>query len=209
MKYPEVRIEYAWLLGDNVSQYLNQLWGDGTPLRSYEEYQEVAENYTKAWQPYEKKILRGMCNTLGLSFHQNTIDVHIAPWMHAFSSPMVIGVNYKPDRFIEILTHEMIHRLLTDNNESAYDMDHVKEWQELFGKEPSKNTLVHIPVHAVMRAVFDDVLQEPERTKHDKKLCEQWPDYDAAWKYVDQVGYKKIIEQLRESYKKQSERRAV
>lgn len=205
MKYPEIRIKYGYLLSDNTSQYLNELWGDGTPLRSPEEYEEIVETYQKVWQPYEAKILKGMCDTLGLSFRQDIIDVYIAPWMNAYSDPMVIGVTFTPERFIEVFTHELIHRLLTDNNQSRYDTDYVKEWQKLFSKEHDWNVLVHIPVHATLQAVFDDVLGEPERTNHDKKLCEQWPAYDAAWGYVEKAGHKKIIKQLKESYKTLSE----
>lgn len=205
MKYPEIRIRYGWLLSDNVSKPLNELWGDGTPLRTFEEYEDIAENYKKAWKPYEKKIINGMCDAFGLTFRQSIIDVYIAPWMGAYSDPMVIGVHYKPDHFIEIFTHELLHRLLTDNNESSYDTHYIKLWRRLFGDKHSKNTLVHIPVHAGLQAIFDNVLDEPKRTKHDKKQCEQWEHYDAAWKYVDKVGYKKIIDQLRESYKNLSE----
>lgn len=205
MKYPEIRIKYGYLLSDNTSQYLNELWGDGTPLRSPEEYEEIVETYQKVWQPYEAKILKGMCDTLGLSFRQDIIDVYIAPWMNAYSDPMVIGVTFTPERFIEVFTHELIHRLLTDNNQSRYDTDYVKEWQKLFSKEHDWNALVHIPVHATLQAVFEDVLGEPKRISHDKKLCKQWPAYDAAWEYVEKTGHKKIIKQLKESYKTLSE----
>lgn len=29
----------------------------------------------------------------------------------------------------------------------------------------------------------------------------RWPDYHKAWQYVEAQGYKRIIEQLRKSYK--------
>jgi len=206
MKYPEIRIRYNQLFTDQISRPLNELWGeDESSMLGPEGCEKIAESYRNAWQPYEKKIIKAMGNTLGLSFRQNIIDVHIAPWMHAFSDPMMVGIIFKPDRFVEILTHEMLHRLLTDNNESSYDTEYTDEWAKLFGSEHSWNTLVHIPVHAVFQAIFDNKLQEPERTKHDKKICERLPDYNAAWKYVEKAGYKEIIEKLRESYKKLSE----
>ncbi len=205
MNYPEIRIKYGWLLSAEVSEPLNKLWGDGTPLRTKEEYEQIVENYQKAWKPYEKKIIKGMCDTLGLSFRQNIVDVYIAPWINAFSDPMVIGVTFEPNRFIEVLTHELLHRLLTDNNESNYVTTYTDEWAELFGKEHSWNALVHIPAHASMQAIFDDVLKEPSRTESDKKLCKQWKDYNAAWEYVGEVGYEEVIAKLKESYKKLSE----
>lgn len=202
MKYPEIRIKDAWLLRQYASAHLHELWGkDGEPLANDNDMQQVVDGYTKAWKPYEEKVIHGMCELLGLEFRQNIIDVHIAPWFYAFSDPMVIGVTYSPDRFVEVLTHEMIHRLLTDNIQTPYDAMYADHWKELFGKDHSFGTLVHIPVHAVLQAIFDDVLHEPARTKNDRELCRKWPDYDAAWSYVEKHGYKKIIEQLTDSYK--------
>ncbi len=209
MNYPEVRIRYGWLLSNEVSRPLNELWGDGMPLRTLKEYETIVASYKKAWQPYEEKILKSMCDTLGLSFRQNIVDVYIAPWMAAFSDPMVIGVTYKPDRFVEVFTHELLHRLLTDNNESAYSTQYTEEWEKLFGKQHSWNVIVHIPVHAMLQAIFDDVLKESKRTERDKKICKQWEHYNAAWEYVEETGYKQIIEKLKESYKKLDESRKV
>lgn len=199
---PEVRIKDAWLLRENASRHLHELWAkDDAVLADDDKMYEIVQNYKNTWQPYEKKILEGMCDLVGLQFYQNTIDVHIAPWFNAFSSPMIIGVMFKPERFVEVLTHEICHRLLTDNQ---YDTEYPilkDEWVRMFGDEVSMNTRNHIPVHAMLQAIFDDILKEPARTKNDKVLCTQWPDYDAAWKYVDEHGYKNIIEQLKNSYR--------
>lgn len=66
--------------------------------------------------------------------------------------------------------------------------------------------LVRISAHNVLQAVFDDILGNPEWKKRDKELCKQWPDYDAAWKYVEEHGYKEIIKQLRNSYREIEQR---
>lgn len=201
MNYPEIRIKNAYLLRQNVSVHLHKLWGKGgSELADDKRVDEIVELYRKAWVPYEKKIIHGMCDLLELEFRQNIIDVNIAPWFTAFSDPMVIGVIYEPDRFVDVLTHELIHRLLTDNIQTLYDTEYAAEWKKLYG-ERSKNELVHIPVHAVLQTVFDDILGEPERTKRDRELCKQWPDYDAAWTYVETNGYKEIIKRLKANYK--------
>lgn len=204
MNYPEIRIEYAWLLSDATSKHLNDFWGDGTPLLSEDEYKSIAKSYRKTWKIYEKRILHALEDILGLRFRHNIIDVYIAPWMNAYSDPMVIGVQYEPSHFVEVLTHELIHRYLDDNNIVSRDDRLLKEWRNMFGNQEF-NVTVHIPVHAIMQKIFDDIINEPDRTIHDKKECEQWPEYDAAWKYVDKVGYEKIIKQLKEIYKRLGE----
>jgi hypothetical protein len=200
MKYPEIRIKYAWLLVDAASEPMNKLWGNAEPLRSHKEYETIVESYKTAWAPYEKRILQAMCEGVGLSFRQNIVDVNIAPWFGAISDPLVIGVMNTPDRFVEILTHEVIHRLLTDNNETRYDTLYADEWKKLFGDDHTFVELVHIPVHAVMQFVFDDVLKEPGRTTNDKNRVKEYDDYHSAWKYVEEFGYKRVVEQLKENY---------
>ena len=201
---PEIRIDYSWLLRGNVSEHLNKLWGDGTPLRSEDRYRLIAKKYRNAWEPFADKILNGMCDITGLTFRQNIIDVYIAPWFAAFSDPMVIGVKYEPDVFVDVLTHELLHRLLTDNNSVPSTLRLLPTWEKMFGKNHSFITLVHIPVHAIHEAIYLDVLHDPNRLVRDKVSHQQnkHADYVKAWEYVEKHGYKEIINQLKESYSK-------
>lgn len=70
-----------------------------------------------------------------------------------------------------MITHELIHRLLTDNTSNHYLTDFRIEWERLYGKNHLQDTLIHIPVHAIMQAIFDDYLHEPDRTRRDKEMC--------------------------------------
>lgn len=136
-----------------------------------------------------------------MSFRQDIIDVYIAPWFTAFSDPMIIGVIHKPDLFVDILTHELIHRLITDNVTTPYNAPLLREWKKLFGKQHDWNTLVHIPVHAINKAIYLDILKSPKRLKRDIKRCSKFSvGYKEAWDYVEEYGYQEIIEQLRQSY---------
>ncbi len=201
-KLPEIRIKDAWIFRQEVSESLNKLWGDGIPLRSDDEYAQIVEKYQKAWKPLEQKILTAMTIILDLSFRQNIIDVYIAPWVNAFSDPMIIGVIFKPDEFVDTLTHELIHRLLTDNTMVPHELFLLPPWEKLFGEQHSNTALIHIPVHAVHKAIYLDVLQTPKRLERDidnKKISAK--DYLAGWEYVNQEGYEKIIASLKQSYK--------
>ena len=202
MSLPTIRIKDAWLLREAASVPLNELWGDGEPLKTDDEYAAITKAYQQAWQPFETKILGGMTNILGLSFKQNTIDVYIAPWFNAFSDPLVIGVTLEPDVFVDILTHELIHRLLTDNTTVPDDALLLIEWRQLFGEQNSFGMTVHIPVHAVHKAIYLDVLKAPERLERDvaNNQKNNATDYLNAWNYVDEHGYQGIITKLQKSY---------
>ncbi|CAN5641792.1 hypothetical protein BH23PAT2_BH23PAT2_07320 [soil metagenome] len=199
---PIIRINDAWLLRDNASKHLNKLYGEGEPLRSDEEYEEITNAYRDAWRPFEKKILSGMRDVIGLQFRQNIIDVYIAPWFNAFSDPMIIGVRSEPDAFVDILTHELLHRLLTDNTTVPHNTRFFTEWKKLYGKQHSFNATVHIPVHAVHKAIYIDILKAPERLKRDVAFVKKYDakDYLKAWDYVEKKGYKEIITELKQWY---------
>ncbi len=199
---PIIRIKNAYLLKDNASVYLHELWGNGEELADDEWLDARVLSYQDAWKPHEQKILAAMTEMLGLRFRQNIIDVYVAPWFNAFSDPLVIGIMSEPDVFVDLLTHELIHRLLTDNTAFEYDKELITIWEKLFGKEHTFGTLIHIPVHAVLQAIYLDTLEQPERLKRDKESSEEdeVEDYIKAWGYVSKTGYKEIIEKLRKSY---------
>lgn len=164
---------------------------------------EKVDKYKNAWQPYEARILTAMCEVFGLEFKQNTIDAYVLPFHNSFSDPMVISTKYTPDRFIEVFTHEITHRLLTDNNILTVGTGNalLQSWERLFGETHSFNTLVHILVHAILEYIFKDILNEPARFDRDIELCAKYQDYALAWDYVQEHGYKEIIKQLREEYR--------
>lgn len=193
--YPTIRFSHAWLLATTASEVMNEKWGDGTPLQSYEFYNDVAKKYEAWWRPHNDVILQGLYEITGLEFSQNIIDVHVAPWFYAISSPMVIGVIFKTqDELINVVTHELIHRLLTDNTTVDYNFDFVSYWKQQFGEEHSHKTITHIPVHAIMQKLYTGVLKRPDLIELDKKNVANNPDYSAAWEYVEQKGSDVIIE---------------
>jgi hypothetical protein len=196
---PEIRMRYGWLLANNASVPMNKLWGKGEPLESAEYYNAIVDKYWAAWEPYQNRILRGMQELLGIEFRQDIIDVYIAPWFHAFSDPMVFGIKYEPDRFVDVFTHELLHRLMTDAKQLPFDHNLLADWTNLFG-EQNTVTLVHIPVHAVHKAVLLDVLNEPQRLERELEITSEWPDYKKAWDYIQAHDYRQIINDLKKIY---------
>lgn len=194
---PQIRIKYAWLLAGEASGVMNEKYGDGTPLRSYEEYEKIAETYRGWWSQCGEDILKGICDILDLEFSQNSIDIYIAPWFNPISDPMVVGPAFtSADALVNTITHELIHRLLTDNTTIAYNHDFLADWKQAFGANHEWNTLVHIPVHAVMKKLYLDVINRPDLLEFDIANTKSNPPYAKAWQYVNNEGYDEIIDKL-------------
>lgn len=203
MPLPEIRIKKSGLLIDALSPWMRPVFEkDGYPEILDSEFLDgKVKEFTEAWEPYERKILSGMCGALGLEFRQNYIDVYVAPFGHSFSDPMVIASKTEADRVVEILTHEILHRLLTDNTKVKPEERLADEWWRMYGKEHSFVTVIHIPVHALMKYIFLDLMKEPKRYERDVLRTQNYKDYRLAWDYVDQHDYRDIIHRLEKSYK--------
>lgn len=207
MNTPLVRIQYSWLLAEGASKALElQATGKADDNIPHEEYQAKTTEYRSAWAAYQAKILPGISEAVGLEFRRPIIDISTAPWFIPISDPVVINFRDEPDQFIDTLTHELFHVLFTDNHiMTLHDSDGsksplLKEWQRMFGEIDDFNMLVHIPAHAGLKYIYQDVLKQPRRLRRDIKMCQEWPSYKAAWDYVETHDYKKILAQLKGSY---------
>ena len=208
MNIPEVRIQFSWLLYDTVSITLHEkLAKPGEELPSQIQCEEWTNDYRQAWQSKQRKILTALCSELNLEFRRPVLDVDLAPWLRPISSPLLMGFQNKPDQFVDVLTHELCHVLLTDNNiqtnrgKSETRGSMLQTWKKLFGEDHDFVTLVHIPVHACLKFVYLDILREPERLQRDIEHCNRWPAYKKAWEYIEAHDYQTIINQVKKSYK--------
>ena len=46
-------------------------------------------------------------------------------------------------------------------------------------------------VHAILEALYTDILHKPKEIIEDIKMCQSMPDYRRAWEIVKKEGYKK------------------
>lgn len=205
LKNPEVRINYSWLLKNDISEKVAKL--NRWKLESDDQFEEWAENYRKAWAKKEKTILAAMQEITGLEFYLPVIDIAIAPYIIPKSQPLIISFMDTPEVAVETITHELTHTLLCDNRTiSLYgenrDFMLGTEWQKLFGFEDDFNAVVHVPVHAVCQKVFEDYLGDERYVARDKQLMKKFgaTSYLKSWEYVEQEGADVIIEKLKKSY---------
>lgn len=197
-KPPCVRIRYNSIL-DSVYRkaYASDPAFAGIPYPSEEEIETRIERYKTEWKGYGENLLRGMCEKLGLHFCQNVIDVYIVGRAIPVSDPMVLGIRHKPDYFVDVLTHELLHRLLTDYAEEGDLWEIVDEWY----LTEWRIVKAHILVHAVHAHLFLDVLKQPKRLVREIEASETLPPgYKRAWDLVFAEGFKaynKLIEKFK------------
>ena len=199
---PEVRILFSDLLYYNESQILAKNYKKH--VKPIDFCNNRIKEYRDAWEPKQKTILLGMQDIYQLNFYRPVIDSIVAPFFAPMSIPIILNFRSEPDAFIDILTHELFHNLFNDNHKVNYLTRHnlLNAWKDLFGKDIEPKVLVHIMVHAGLKAIYLDVLNEPYRLERDVSECQQWPAYKAAWDYVEQNGYREINHTIRNLYQK-------
>lgn len=205
--HPEVRIFYAGLLDRRESQILADHYK--RPMLPSDEVKSKVAEYRVEWKKYEHRLLSFLCDTLGLQFYRDVLDVHVAQFFIPKSEPLMINTIYEPDHFVDTLAHELTHTLLVDNNlvQNMGDLKTVdlgQRWKQLFDVDFSFTTIVHIPVHAVMAKVFAEFFDDNTRKERDMRWIDHFgaEDYKISWDYVDKIGYQNIIDMLKEDYKK-------
>lgn len=153
-----------------------------------------AKHYNKLWAIHGHKILRGIVRATGLSFKRNWIDVHVVS-LHSrpFSSPIVIKSRYSDTDFINVLTHELIHCLFSDNKGL---INSIIPWVPLDKCDTCND---HVFLHAILEYIYVDVLKSPAHLKRNIQVSSTPGNegYATAWKIVRGNSYQKIIKEFK------------
>lgn len=141
--------------------------------------------HVKAWKKVEADTLQKLRAITGLEFAQNFIDVYIVDGKGAISDPMIIGGNCDSEAFIRNLTHELVHRILTDNTQHT-----TFDGRILYGAGAMG---VHVVVHAVLMAIWAE-MDLIHYIRADMTKCRKVKEYHQAWDIVNREGYMRILE---------------
>lgn len=189
-RVPEIRIHYGYFL-DKMSC--------DAPLSENEITERMNANIN-AWHPYEQEVLVRMQRIIGLTFRQNVIDVYLTSRSdETFSDPLVVSLKNSGKNgrgFLREMSHELVHRLVTDNSERV---NGAQVLDEMFPEETSRVTKNHVIVFALLTYLYSEEIPEPKLLEHERDVGD--PEYVKAWQIVDAIGYKNIIEEFRRHYK--------
>ncbi|HBB44435.1 MAG: hypothetical protein UW27_C0001G0064 [Parcubacteria group bacterium GW2011_GWA1_44_13] len=202
-KLPQIVIRYSKLLDpififycQNNPDLKKQGWNDWIP-KSREKIDENIKLFREEWRKDGEIILRGICGILRLNFYRNVIPIYIVSGnARNFSDPLIIRGDYhNPTDFVDILTHELIHVLFTDNgNKVPMSID-----KNMFPTE-NHDTQVHVIVYAVLKYIYLEVLNDKERFEKYVSTTKS-KDYLRALEIVEKRGYRELIEQFVKMYK--------
>jgi hypothetical protein len=179
---PSIRIKHGWLVDLKLQQVV-QKYNQDCIFEPNEEILQKIEQYRNTWKKEETTILKNVCDVLGLKFARPIIDVYIVTALSgAISDPLIISSKTDLRIFNDMLTHEILHVLLTDN---VQQMPVASIWSEMFPNENKRTQNL-------------EVLKNKERLEADIERCRKFDIAFTlrAWEVVEKMGYKRIIEEF-------------
>ncbi len=144
------------------------------------------------WTKHGRAILRALSKVTGLSWQEDLIIVYLTWGVRPFSDPVTIPLRANVFSVFETLTHELIHRICSEEkNHTAI----LRRWKKLTSKYPKELPVAinHVPIHAVHELVWRKLF--PKRLgilKSDLKL----KPYVRAWKIVDEIGAEEVVKRV-------------
>jgi hypothetical protein len=99
------------------------------------------------------------------------------------------------NHFIDTLVHELIHRLLTDQDNFGRIKAAYRYIDRKY-KGEARETRLHIPIHAIHAHIYMKFFDEA-RLKAEIEHISFLPDYRRSWEIVQAKGYKNIIRDFR------------
>jgi hypothetical protein len=202
MTNPEIKIQYARLLDPFFKSLflLRQEKGLIDATITYPTPEEIIQkisSFTEAWQT-RKNVLTYMQKTFKLDFASPVIDVFIVGAMKgAISNPLLIGSKRSAIAFTDVLTHEILHVLISNNKQQ---LKNLFEFFTKFYPTESQLTRVHVIIHAMMTKIYLNFLNTPEQLITIKELDKNSPDYMRAWEIVETEGMEVILEKFQNHY---------
>jgi hypothetical protein len=151
------------------------------------------KSYEALWKKEGPAILEELQRVTKLKWHNSEIVCYVTWGVYPYSDPLTINPRKDANGTLDILTHELIHVLLSQESNSKV---YWKNWRVFLKKHTkySYTTSVHIAVHAIHEHIFRKLYNVKRLTKEINDI--QDLDYVLSWEIVQKEGYKNIIAEI-------------
>jgi hypothetical protein len=190
---PKIIFKYSHVYSQNWQSWF-QLYGKSDRKFSHEDIQEYVKKVEVEWEKLEKIVLHELGKTVKLKWKEREIICYVVGDCRPFSDPLTLPIYDDTSLFIDVLIHELVHRLFSqDNNYEEAE----KSWGYFDDKYKNETflTRIHIPLNATLEHIYRKIL-DTKRLDRDIKRSSFRIDYAKAWENVAKDGYKNIIKKF-------------
>jgi hypothetical protein len=186
---PEIVFRNSWI----YDMMLKPLWPKKFKRPTEKVYDKVIKELEIEWKKTGRRILKELAAVTKLKWHEKEIVAYITVGVYPFSDPLTLNLYGDTQHRIDVLTHELVHRILSDRrNWPKYQ----KNWNKIIAKYKNEapNTKHHIVIHAIHEHILRKFYDENRLDKETKSVKDT--DYKKSWQIVKKEGYKNIIANL-------------
>jgi hypothetical protein len=195
MQTPKIIFRYSHIYDQNWRDWIKIYKNDNIVSPTPDQVQKFIKRIEPLWRKDEKKILTELSKITGLKWSDKFIYCYIVGRCRPFSDPLTIRVYKKPNRFIDILNHELIHQLFMQKGNYEYSR---KAWNHIHKKYKNETftTQIHIPLYAIYTQTYLKLYNK--RRLLDEVRNTTYPEYKRALEIVGKEGYENIIKEFRD-----------
>ncbi|MCL5011794.1 MAG: hypothetical protein M1594_02790 [Candidatus Marsarchaeota archaeon] len=202
---PKIEFRYSWIYNQKIKRYLTSIAKHDEVLRrGLQDYPKegsilkAVKKYEKEWNKHDKAVLAEISRVSGLKWRQKKIIVYVVGRIIPFSDPLTLPVYKSRVKFVDNLTHELLHQIQSQNWEGV--LNFYKFVNRKY-KNESVTTKNHIIVHAIHKYLYLKFFGV-KRLNLDIKSCSSRVDYKRSWDIVQSEGYENLIKDFRSRVKK-------
>jgi len=164
---------------------------------SPEEVQRFMRKVERAWRRSEAGVFRSIARVSGLRWSDDPHVCYVVGYAIPFSDPLtlpVFGPKAPVNYVVDVLTHELIHRLLIGRRAAARVRTALSRLKREYPRE-NENVRTHIIVHAIHWRVFETEFGVA-RLHRERRIMGTVPDYRRAWEIVEAEGAAPLIQRF-------------
>lgn len=184
MKLPKIIFRRSWLYDSALARRQEFKNPDEKKL------QKAFTKIQKDWKVHEALLLKEISKVTKLKWNEKEIVIYFSYGIFPYSDPLTIN----PRSDIHVITHELIHRILSEDENW---LKIKKRWGKFMSKykKEDKACKVHIIIHAVHMEIMSKLFDDKVIKKEILSTAHNLP-YARSWEIVQQDGYKNIVKEL-------------
>lgn len=144
------------------------------------------------WKKYDKRILKEIEKVAGVPWRESHIYIYTTAGVGWFSEPLTLSITKDIDFIFHTLTHELIHRILNENE----NWPKLEKGYNKLIKDFNEEELVtsgHVPIHAIHKHIYLKLFSQRELKKEIRFMKKNDDLYYRSWQIVENEGFENII----------------
>ncbi|MEK7452243.1 MAG: hypothetical protein AAB664_02805, partial [Patescibacteria group bacterium] len=151
----KINFRFSWVYNDLVKDSWLRIHKQPSAYPSDKKIKTALQTRLRAWKKVEKRVIQAIEKNTSVQFMDAITTCYVVGRSIPFSDPLTLPIffKYPISRFVDSLTHELIHRIFSQPDGERLFRKIMKRLCQRYPKE-NWNTILHVVIHAVHAIVY-------------------------------------------------------